>query len=442
MTVFARRLALGAIATATVAVLLSVLTSGLVSGHTVTLTTSSADYLTAGSEVREAGVQVGTVQSAQPTRRGMARLVLNIDAAGWPLPVNTKAQFRWASTIAFANRYVELDLPSQTGGVEEPTIHDGGTIPSRNVTPSVELDQLFGTFDNSTRKSLGQLFQEGGPALLQAAPGLRATLDQTPSALDQTNKVLEDLTAQPRDLGTLVSSADQVVHAIQISNPGIGQLVTGAAQTFQATGTRAVALERTLSEAPPTLDVTRVTLAHASRTLNAATDLLTHLSPGIRQLRLLAPPLNDTLQSLVRIGPDARQTLTTLRAAIPYLNPLLDKTRGLMPEIGSIGRQAATQVNCLRPYTPDIAGFFSTWTSDASHGDGQDKYFRANGSVYTPPVSSTPLTSAQFLNAFPGKLTYAFPRPPGFNEGQPWFNPSCGVGPDSVNPAADPESQH
>jgi hypothetical protein len=33
------------------------------------------------------------------------------------------------------------------------------------------------------------------------------------------------------------------------------------------------------------------------------------------------------------------------------------------------------------------------------------------------------------------------PRPPGWNEGKPWFLPQCGAGPDAVDPTKDPEDR-
>ena len=51
-----------------------------------------------------------------------------------------------------------------------------------------------------------------------------------------------------------------------------------------------------------------------------------------------------------------------------------------------------------------------------------------------------PLTDAQVVKLFPA-LHYVFPAPPGEVAGQPWFNSSCGVGPSSLNAAANPESR-
>jgi hypothetical protein len=51
-----------------------------------------------------------------------------------------------------------------------------------------------------------------------------------------------------------------------------------------------------------------------------------------------------------------------------------------------------------------------------------------------------PGTSTQAFVKLTG-LQYAEPRPPGLSVGQPWFLPQCGAGPNSLNPADDPENQ-
>jgi hypothetical protein len=165
------------------------------------------------------------------------------------------------------------------------------------------------------------------------------------------------------------------------------------------------------------------------------------LAPGVRQVRKLASPLNSVLGTVVRVAPDATATLATARDATPALNPLLAKATRLMPQLGSIGRQSVAQLKCIRPYTPDIVAFFTNWGDFLSPTDGKDKYIRANVQMLTPaPYNAITGDSEDIAKTFPG-LRYAFPRPPGYNAGQPWFLPECGAGPDALDPSKDPEAR-
>jgi ABC-type transporter Mla subunit MlaD len=389
-----------------------------------------------GLEVRTAGHVIGHVTGAEPTRTGTARVQLQIDdPAVWPLPAGTHARFRWAGTIAFTNRYVELDLPHPSGR----WISNGGAISGQDVVPSVEVDQVTDLFNSSSRRDLRSLLDQAGPALAAAKPGLEGTLGFAPAALQQARAVLSQLGGDPAQLDTLVRTTDSVVHAVQTSNPGVGQLVSGAATTFHALANQADVLGRTLVELPATLDAARGTLAHANHTLLAANALLVTLAPGVAQVRRLSTPLDSLLGTIVNVGPDAIATLASVKRAVPYLNPLLDRARQLIPQLGSIGRRGATELACIRPYAPEAAGLASTWTGFIQYGDKTDKYARVNGGAYPYASSDTTLTSAQIVKLFPN-LKYVFPAPPGEVAGHPWFIPSCGVGPDSLNASKDPEA--
>jgi hypothetical protein len=75
-----------------------------------------------------------------------------------------------------------------------------------------------------------------------------------------------------------------------------------------------------------------------------------------------------------------------------------------------------------------------------SWNDGKDKVLRAQVQQFLPAnYNSVPLTPAQAAAAFPG-MKYGFPRPPGTNAGQPWFQPQCGAGPEALDPSKDQEA--
>jgi virulence factor Mce-like protein len=431
----ARRLVAGLLAAAAV-VAVVVLTSSGDGGHRITVLADEARFMRPGLEVRVAGQPVGTVERAEPTRAGRARLELRIDDGKvWPLPVGTKAQLRWAGAIAFTNRYVELLPPARRGGASIP---EGGTIAGRDVVPTVEIDSVTQLFDAPTRRALGRTLTAGGKALGPIAPSLRRALDTAPSAVGQASELLTVLDRNRDDLGSLLHSTDGVVHAIDRSNPGIGALTESAGTTLAAVRARSADLKRAFTAAPATMDVARAGLRQADRTLRSADGTLTALAPGVRQLRMIAAPLRQVLRSVVTVAPDARGTLATLRRATVDVNPLVDQATALMPRLQSVGAQAATQLTCLRPYAPELAGLASTWTGFISHGDGRDKYARVTGAVYPHPTSLSIADPEQWIKLFPG-LKFVFPRPPGQVVGQPWFDERCGVGRDSLDASKDPE---
>jgi ABC-type transporter Mla subunit MlaD len=424
------------VAIALVALILATSSSG--PPHRLFVTVPDATDAIAGQDIRAAGQNVGQIDSIEPVDRGRAvRIELGIDGTEWPLPSGTRFALHWGGTISYDNRYLELTR----GPANAQPLAEGQTLPAADFSVPVEFDQLLGTFTPAVRGDLKAFLDRAGVALHVAEPDLRAAIGQAPPALTQASDVLQDLDANEAALNALVISSDHVVGAVQTAEPGVGQLISGAAATFGAVASQASALQSTLSATPATLIDARMTLGHADRTLTAAGSLLGHLAPGVAQARLLAPPLDNLLETLTQVGPNAISTLATARSATAQVNPLLVKATSLMPELGSIGKQAINELDCIRPYTPDIIAFFTNWGDWLSYTDGKDRYGQANVESLLPAASNTETeTSAQAAAAFPG-LEYGFPRPPGYDAGQPWFLPQCGAGPNALNPADDPESK-
>lgn len=404
-------------------------------GHELTVIAQEARFMRSGLEVRAAGQKVGTVETAEPTRQGLARLHLRIDDKLWPLPEGTQVTFRWAGTIALTNRYVELLLPSERGR----SLSEGATIAGRDVISSVEIDQIAAIFDTRGRVDLRRALKNGAAAFHEARRPLPRALDAAPPALAQARALFADLGADRESLDVLVRSADTLAHAVATSQPGTRELLSGAATTIDAVASRSKQLEATLGALPPALTTARSTLGRADGTLRQLDLALVALAPGVDEARRLSRPLVSLLRTARPVVPAARGSLASLRRATRDLDPLLDSAPALLERVTSVSDEAAGQLACIRPYTPEAAGLASNWTGFISYGDDKDHYARVTGNVVPHSLSSTPVNSATWTKLIPGQL-YGFPRPPGLTAGQPWFLPECGVGPESVDPAKDPEA--
>lgn len=410
-----------------VVAVVALLSAGGGDRHTVHATLSAANDVIPGIEVRSAGQKVGEVSEVNATKDGRAHVTLALDDAVWPLPAGSSIRPRLGSSVAYSGRWIALDLPRHSSG----TIPEGGSI---HATTAVEVDQVLSTFDLPTRRNLARTIAAGANLANRAKTGLARTLDRTPPALAQVDGLFRDLTASESDLHQLLRSTDRVVDAMVATDPGIETLISGAATTFSATADRAQRLEELLQRTPPVLVAGRKTLATADRTLGKARTLAVGLRPGLASLRRSAAPLNDLLAGVLDIGPTARATLAAARQGSPSLSRLLARVRRLSPQLKSAADQAGPQLACIRPYSPEIAGTASTWTSFLSYGDTQDKYARVIA------------TALPFPNALPtvppGLQTLVrdvFPRPPGQNAGQPWYLPECGVGEGVLSATNDPE---
>jgi virulence factor Mce-like protein len=432
-----QRLAVLALAAAVIAVIVVLSTGRSGTGHQLSLVVPDATDVVPGQYVKEAGVNVGTVQSISAVNGGHdARLVLSIDDSAWPLTKGTTMQLHWGGTVSFVNRYIEI----ARGPATNPPMATDGVFPAADFSTPVEFDSLINTFDANTRAGLKAFLQNAGITLRTASPNLARAIDAAPVALAQTSAALGDLDSNESALDALVRSGAQVVDAVNRADPGIQPLVRNAATTFAALARSAEQLQSTLRTAPSTLAQTRETLAQAEPTLQLAKTVTGRVAPGVIQVERIARPLDDLLVTLKRVGPDAISALSTAQGATPSLNRLLVKARSVLPQLSSIGRQSVTSLQCVRPYTPDIIAFTTDWADFLSAVDGKDHYFRAQVQTLVPASFNDQVyDSAQMEKLFPW-ISYVFPPPPGYAAGQPWFLSQCNEGPSTLNPNFDPEN--
>jgi len=406
--------------------------------HQITVVVPSAANLIPGQQVKAGREPIGAVEQIDPVDHGRAaRLRLRIDDEAWPIPRDSRLEIRFGGTVSYGNRYILL---TRGEDVDSP-VPDGGALPPQSVKVPVEIDEVIATIKAPLRRDLKHMLDTSGPTVERMSPSLGRALEVAPGVIGDASGVLRDLSLNQATLRSLVRSTGSVVDAVDRSSPRLRVLLDGAAGTMDATAAESERLEMALTRLPAALDETRRTLPEADRTLIAAADLTTRLAPGVTRLRRISRPLNGLLRALDDVGPDATATLRTTSRKAPDITRLLARATTVAPQLEAIGRTGTRELDCIRPYTPEIVMLATTWGDFTSPTDGKDRYIRANIQNFFPaPVNNMPQTPAQMLKTHPS-LEYGFPRPPGQVAGQPWFQPQCGAGPEALDPANDGEGK-
>lgn len=433
-----RLIVLGALGAGALVVLLLIVGGGG-SSHTFSAVVPSAANVVSGQKINAGGKNIGAVSDVEPVDRGRAaRITMRIDDGDyWPLARDSKVVIRLGGTASFGMQYLLLERGKDTGQ----TIPDGGELATANVKVPVEVDQFLSIFGARLRGDLRRLVGTSAQALHQTGPSLHRALGRSTPVVQGASGVLGDLTQNQEALEGLVRSTGRVVDAVDRSSPGVRTLLDGAAQTFDAIASRADDLQTTLGRLPRALRQTRTTLTRADVTLRDTADLTDKLAPGVVELRRTASPLRTVLAGLRKVTPAARAALRKHREAYVGGDFLFDVGH-IAPALQATAEKATKQIGCLRPYTPEIVLFATTWGDWMSGVDAKDHVIRATVQNYLPAAfNSVPYTPEQAAKLFPG-LEYGLPRPPGALANQPWFQPQCGVGPDVVDPSKDQEVKH
>ena len=405
--------------------------------HHVRVSFLNAVSIAPGLDVQANGVDVGKVNEVKLDDMGRPVVTIGVEDDAWPLHQGTTARLRFGTTIANGDRRIDLE----PGPKHAPEIPEGGIISERRTTTPNEFDQVFNTFDRTTRGHIQTLAEHADETLRGRERKLGDGLAASPAALEAIDGVVADLDADQFALSSLVAWTDRVTQTLGHRRARIASLLTVAASTFSAFAENSQQTRDSIARLPGTLRETRTTLARLDRSLDLLDPLVADLRPGAAALRPLAAVARPTLAELRATVPLGIETLRTTRAAAPEITTLLRRARPLMRDLDPALGDLAPMVGCIRPYSPEIAGFFSNWTSFTKNFDGTSHYARVR--VVQSPTSDTnkpPQRTDEFLRTAPG-TDYAGIRVPGLAAGQPWFLPECGAGPDALDPSKDPEDR-
>lgn len=376
---------------------------------------TNASQLVKGNLVQVAGAPVGTVADLGLTPDGRADVTLKITNAAYaPLRQGTIATVRQASLSGIANRYVDLRLP----GAGQPDIPDGGRIDQAQTNTAVDLDQLFDTFDPTTRRDLSGVIR----GLSTIYGGRSAALSRGYLYLSPALAASSDLFAElDRDtplLTRFVAATSKLVTDLAARRDNLAGAVDHLASTVTAIGSQRAALADSIHQLPQFLRRADTTFVNLRATLDDLTKLIDDTRPVAKQLR----PFLHVLRPLAR---DARPTLRILQQLIE--NPkapnsdLLTLVRSLVPlrQVGVGPTQANGQTRqgaipastdalgtatpelaFARPYSPDLTAWFNSF----AHSGVYD----ALGGASRVQISANPLALVDgLLTPIPPELRQA-----------------------------------
>ena len=224
-----------------------------------------ASQLVKGNLVQVAGVPVGKVSDLRLTPDGLADVTLEIDDGAYaPLRRGTIATVRQASLSGIANRYVDLRLPP--AGTQ--SIADGGRIDQAQTNSAVDLDQLFDTFDPTTRQDLSGVIRGlstiygGRSAALQ-----RGYLYLSP-ALAASSDLFGELDRDTPLLTRFVVASSKLVTDLAARRTNLAGAVDHLATAATAIGSQRAALADAIHQLPAFLRRADTTFVNLRATLD------------------------------------------------------------------------------------------------------------------------------------------------------------------------------
>src|SRR6185437_14242443 len=231
--------------------------------------------------------------------------------------------------------YLELDPGTRSAG----RVPNGGTLTAANTQPDVDLSEILSSLDSDTRNYLVLLLSAGAQAFHDPGSGdrvapsraavadLRGTLKRFEPLDRDTRRFAALLATRQRNIRRAIHNLNLVTNAFGGVEGQLASLIRASDTNFSAIAANDAQLQQTLTEFPPTLRQSIVTLGKVRGFANASTTALQQLLPFAHNLgpalKASRPLFHDTtpvIKNQLRPFSVALQPLArTLAAGAPKL---------------------------------------------------------------------------------------------------------------------------
>ncbi len=354
-----------------------------------------AIQLVPGANVREAGVNVGTVSGI--SNRGDSA-VIGISLNKKYAPVYRDGTVRVATKTLVGENYIDLNPGDKVAG----RVTDGGTLPISQAQDAVQLDQILSTFTPARQAKMRQLLAGLGGGLANTGPQLNDTLDALSGTVNNAAPVAQALSDQSQQLAAFASNFASVLSALGQRSTEIHAFVTAGTQAATTVAARDRALRRDLAALPPAIStVTAVThrLAkvgtHADPVLDDLGAALGSLTPALKHLPAAGAATVSALNRLKAVTPVASRLVTALKQTAPSLTAVVGPLAGVVNQLRPL-------VSYLSPYAKDLGSLLYDMDSLGQTSDPNGVLAQLVPVVSAASLQSLPDEDKTLLNALVG----------------------------------------
>ena len=312
----------------------------------------NGSFVVDGEQVRVAGANVGTVKSVDVSRSdeivsyeggphavpGKAVVVMEITDPGFKdFRADASCLIRPQSLIG--EKYVDCTptQPRAPGTPAPPALRQIGDdqpgsgqylLPLENNGKTVDLDLIQNIQRLPYRDRFRLILNDLGAGLAGRGEDLGAVIDRANPALRQTDRVLNILAQQNRQLASLASDGDRVLEPLARKRTHVTGFIRNAGVAGQATAERGADLEESLRKLPETLRQVRLTMTKLKGFADEGTPLFADLNRA-------APGLTKATVNLPAFATRATPALRTLGEAAQTAGPKLAASDGLLTDLAA-----------------------------------------------------------------------------------------------------------
>jgi virulence factor Mce-like protein len=312
------------------------------------------------SEVRIAGRHVGQVTGSDLSK-GKATVDLQMFPGEGPLPVDSTARIRLKGLLGA--KFVDV-----SPGRSSRELPNGSTLPAKQTSTAVELLDVFQALDAPTRRNLQLTVQGLGEGFLGRGEELNQALRVAPQYYGAVTLVSHRILERDGAAERFFPSLQKLSSAYDPVREELAAGFKPEARVLDAFVDRRRELDRTLREAPTSVEAVRRGLTASTPLLNEtaglarATVRVTRTAPeALREaskfLDKAGPALADARPLLNELADAVDPTLSFLRRIDPVIAPSIKALRNNLPPLGELDRRGC-----------DVLFFARNWRSSLGFG--------------------------------------------------------------------------
>jgi ABC-type transporter Mla subunit MlaD len=363
-----------------------------------------ATQLAKEADVRISGVSVGKVKTIETQDDGRSEATIELEERYAPIPKDARATLRQKTLLG--ETYVELTPGNKSAG----TIPENGVLPAAQVSPTVELDEIFRAFDARTRAAFQTWVQQQAASFAGRGQDINDAIGNLAPFAEDTTVLLKILNEQESDVRGVIRDTGTVFNALTARDDELRQLIENSNQVFDTTARRAEDLKALFRVLPTFNQEATLTVERLSAFARSADPVVDDLRPAAREL-------SPTLVQLSKLAPDLKALFQDLDPLIdasedglPALEQFLRDFRPFLGELDQPLRQLNPILRFLGTYRSEIRAFFANTVAASQAFD-------------RPPKATGPVHYLRTLNPINPENLAQYPRRLGSNRTNPYEIP-------------------
>jgi virulence factor Mce-like protein len=293
--------------------------------YKITAQVPDAAGLVEGNEVRTGGKRIGSIDKIEGkvgSDKPYAELHLKLDKLVQPLRDDSLATVRPRSPLGL--KYLEI-VPGRRGD----ELREGETLALEQSPATVELDEVFNTFDQTTRKAIQQTLGGLGDGTAGRGVDFNEAVAGAPELTRRAERVFRNVADPATRLRRALTALGRVTDELGPVAPRFASVFDNANTTLSALAGVRSELGQVVDELPPTQAAGIDALRVARPLLRDARLLLRDLRPGTRVLSLAATRLHSALERGIPVLRRASDLADRLEEALAAVEDLASDPRSV-----------------------------------------------------------------------------------------------------------------